>query len=77
MHAVSLKKDFYNVKVKLAYRKSASKCKGNKSLIDLKTGECLMKDYMNRYSTVQISAWRKKWTIGFSSNPLDVKRKTR
>jgi hypothetical protein len=48
-----------------------------RSLIDLKTGECLMKDYMNRYSTVQISAWRKKWTIGFSSNPLDVKRKTR
>lgn len=40
-------------------------------IINLGPGECLLKDYRERYSTVQISAWRKDWMDAFSSNPLE------
>lgn len=45
------------------------------SIVDLDTGECLMKDFMDRYATVQISAWKKGWAEAFSSNPLDRLKK--
>lgn len=36
----------------------------------LKPGECLMQDYMGRYSTVQISNYNKRWKSAFETNPL-------
>ena len=41
------------------------------AIVNLENGECLMKDFMERYSTVQISAWKKEWAEAFNSNPLD------
>jgi type IV secretory pathway VirB4 component len=46
-----------------------------KLLLELHNGECLMQDWMGRYSTVQISAWRKDWQEAFKTNPLDKLRK--
>lgn len=40
-------------------------------------GECLMMDFQNRYSTVQISDWRADWTKAFSTNPLEKAMKQR
>lgn len=44
-------------------------------LIDLNNGECLMKDFENRYSTVQISDYKKDWIEAFKTNPLDKMKK--
>lgn len=41
------------------------------TIVQLENGECLMKDFMERYSTVQITAWKKEWAEAFNSNPLD------
>lgn len=41
------------------------------------TGECLMQDYTERYSTVQISSWKKDWGVAFRTNPLDKARAER
>lgn len=39
-------------------------------LMGLDTGECLMQDWRDRYSTVQISNWRTDWSMAFETNPL-------
>jgi type IV secretory pathway VirB4 component len=39
-------------------------------ITDLDTGECLMQDWRDRYSTVQISNWKTDWNLAFESNPL-------
>lgn len=44
------------------------------TLTDLGTGECLFKDFMGRYSTIQISDWRSRWTNAFETNPLEKMR---
>lgn len=43
-------------------------------LTGLGTGECLMQDYMGRYSTVQITDYNKSWAKAFETNPLKKKR---
>lgn len=43
----------------------------------LSTGECLMKDWSERYSTVQISSWRQDWDTAFKTNPLEKARAER
>lgn len=41
-------------------------------ITSLQPGECLMKDWTERYSTVQVSMWRADWHKAFSqSNPLE------
>lgn len=51
---------------------------GFESIItNLENGECLMKDFMDRYSTVQISAWKQGWAEAFNSNPLERLKKRR
>lgn len=40
-------------------------------VVNLEPGECLMKDFTKRYSTVQISSWKEDWRIAFNTNPLD------
>lgn len=40
-------------------------------IVNLNKGEALMKDYLNRYATIQVSNWRPDWNEAFSSNPLD------
>lgn len=40
-------------------------------ILNLENGECLMMDFLKRYSTVRIVAWRTHWTEAFNSNPLD------
>lgn len=37
----------------------------------LNNGECLMQDWMGRYSKVQISRWRRDWAEAFETNPLE------
>lgn len=44
-------------------------------IINLGNGECLMKDFLNRYSTVQISNWNSEWNEAFKTNPLDRLKK--
>lgn len=39
-------------------------------IVDLSNGECLMHDWMGRYSRVQISLWKKDWKEAFDTNPL-------
>lgn len=39
-------------------------------LMGLQTGECLFKDFRGRYSTIQISDWKSRWTESFETNPL-------
>ena len=41
-------------------------------ITELGRGECLMKDWQKRYSTVQISNWRKDWDQAFKNNPLET-----
>lgn len=43
-------------------------------LQNLDTGECLMKDFKDRYSTVQISNYKKDWELAFKTNPLDKQK---
>lgn len=43
----------------------------------LKKGECLMKDWLDRYSTVKIVLWNKDWEIAFNTNPLDKLKQKR
>lgn len=43
----------------------------------LNKGECLMKDWSNRYSSVQISSWRNDWDVAFKNNPLEKARAER
>lgn len=48
---------------------------GFESLITgLNRGECLMRDWSGRYSSVQISSWRKDWDVAFKNNPLEKAR---
>lgn len=48
------------------------------NLTNLDIGECLMQDFMGRYSTVQISDYNKKWKYAFETNPMEhAKRKQR
>lgn len=35
------------------------------------TGECLLQDFHGRYSTMQVSDWRKEWSEAFRTNPLE------
>lgn len=44
-------------------------------IMNLTEGECLMKDWRKRYSTVQISNWRSDWSEAFLTNPLEKARK--
>lgn len=46
-------------------------------ITNLGRGECLMKDWSNRYSTVQISSWRTEWDKAFKTNPLEKARAER
>jgi type IV secretory pathway VirB4 component len=46
-------------------------------IVGLQRGECLMKDWQNRYSTVQISNWRQDWSTAFQNNPLEKARAER
>lgn len=43
-------------------------------LTNLDPGECLMQDYMGRYSTVQITDYNKSWKEAFETNPLKKKQ---
>lgn len=43
-------------------------------LMNLQRGECLMQDFMGRYSTVEISSWNEKWATAFKTNPLEKAR---
>lgn len=43
----------------------------------LQKGECLMQDFTERYSTVQISNWNKEWSEAFKTNPLEKARAER
>lgn len=43
-------------------------------LQNLDTGECLMKDFNNKYSTVQISNYKKDWESAFKTNPLEKQK---
>lgn len=45
------------------------------TILQLDPGECLMKDFEERYSTVQITSYKKEWTEAFTSNPLERLRK--
>lgn len=45
------------------------------AITSLEQGECLMQDYLGRYSTVQISSWPDGWAEAFNSNPLEKMRK--
>lgn len=44
---------------------------------DLERGECLMQDYMERFSTVQITSWPPGWKEAFNTNPLEKMKKSR
>jgi DNA helicase HerA-like ATPase len=46
-------------------------------ITNLAKGECLMKDWSRRYSSVQISNWRKDWDVAFKNNPLEKARAER
>lgn len=46
-------------------------------LTSLSPGECLMQDYNERYSTVQITDYNKEWKEAFETNPLKKKQKQR
>ncbi len=46
-------------------------------ITSLSNGECLMQDFNERYSTVQISNWRKDWDLAFRTNPIDKARAER
>lgn len=39
-------------------------------LTNLGQGECLMKDWQGRYSTVAVSSWKQDWKSAFETNPL-------
>lgn len=39
-------------------------------IVNLEIGECLMKDFLKRYSTLKIVSWRPHWHEAFNSNPL-------
>lgn len=39
-------------------------------LTSLETGECLMQDWQERYSTIQIAAYNTRWKEAFETNPL-------
>ena len=43
----------------------------------LENGECLVKDFLNRYSIVQISQWKKEWKDAFETNPMEKLRKAK
>lgn len=40
----------------------------------LDTGECVMKDFLGRFSTVKITDYNKKWKSAFETNPLERMR---
>lgn len=42
--------------------------------LQLDTGECVMKDFLGRFSTVQITNYNKKWNEAFETNPLERMR---
>lgn len=42
--------------------------------LGLETGECVMKDFLGRFSTVKITDYNKKWNEAFETNPLEVMR---
>lgn len=44
-------------------------------IVNLTTGECLMKDFLNRYSTLRIVSWRPHWHEAFNSNPLERQKR--
>lgn len=39
-------------------------------ITSLTNGECLMQDFLNKYSTVQITNYKSDWNVAFESNPL-------
>ena len=47
------------------------------ALTSLNPGECLMRDWMGRYSTIHVSDWKEKWTTAFETNPLEKMRAER
>lgn len=40
-------------------------------ILSLSQGECLVKDILGRYASVQISNWRQDWNEAFETNPLE------
>lgn len=42
--------------------------------LDLQNGECVMKDFLGRFSTVRITNYNQKWTHAFETNPLEIMR---
>lgn len=46
-------------------------------ITSFETGECLMQDFHGRYSTLQVSDWRKEWNEAFKTNPLEKARAER
>lgn len=46
----------------------------SRMMSDLNNGECLMRDWRQRYATVQISSYKKDWATAFKTNPLDKAR---
>lgn len=45
--------------------------------INLEKGECVMKDWNGKYSTVQITNYNKDWEKDFATNPMDKLRMER
>lgn len=41
------------------------------------TGECLMQDFHERYSTISVSSWKADWGVAFRTNPLEKARAER
>ena len=44
-------------------------------LTSLSQGECLMQDWQQRYCTVQISQYNKRWKAAFETNPMEKLKK--
>lgn len=44
------------------------------TLTSLGNGECLLRDFQGRYSTMQVSNWKENWNKAFKTNPLDKMR---
>lgn len=46
-------------------------------VVNLEVGECLMKDFLKRYSTVKISSYKQDWREAFETNPLVKQQRKR
>lgn len=45
--------------------------------LGLDNGECVMKDFRGRYSTMKITSYNSEWSKTFNTNPLEIMREKR